>query len=134
MRNTWWNFRFLVKLLKYLTIPANITCSKSTIKTLEEVAKKCLKLTIKTPERGQWCHSGVINIKFEHISRLLLLFLLLTLSIVYWDGTIIAASLKITFYNLNPDVARPFAYAAAAANYCARYSGFDEGNILNYYF
>ena len=86
MRNTWWNFRFLVKLLKYLTIPANITCSKSTIKTLEEVAKKCLKLTIKTPERGQWCHSGVINIKFEHISRLLLLFLLLTLSIYLFTG------------------------------------------------
>ena len=39
LRNTWWNFFFLVKLLKYLKISANITCSKSTITTLEEGVK-----------------------------------------------------------------------------------------------
>ena len=40
----------------------------------------CSKLTIKTPERRQWCHSGVFIVNFEHISHLVLTFLLLILS------------------------------------------------------
>ena len=40
----------------------------------------CSKLTIKTPERSQWRHSGVFIVNFEHILRLYQLFLLLTLS------------------------------------------------------
>ena len=40
----------------------------------------CSKLTIKTPERYQWCPSGVFIVNLEHISHLLLVFLLLTLS------------------------------------------------------
>ena len=40
----------------------------------------CLKLTIKTPERHQWCRSGVFIVDFEHISYLVLVFLLLTLN------------------------------------------------------
>ena len=36
------------------------------------------KLKIKTPERRQWRRSGVFIINFEHISRLILVFLLLT--------------------------------------------------------
>ena len=40
----------------------------------------CLKLTIKTPERRQWRRSGVFIVNFEHISHLVLVFLLLTLS------------------------------------------------------
>ena len=39
----------------------------------------CSKLTIKTPERRQWYPSGVF-VKSEHISHLVLVFLLLTLS------------------------------------------------------
>ena len=39
-----------------------------------------LKLTIKTPERRHWRHSGVFIVNFEHISHLVLVFLLLTLS------------------------------------------------------
>ena len=31
----------------------------------------CSKLTIKTPERSHWCHSGVF-INFEHVSHLVL--------------------------------------------------------------
>ena len=38
----------------------------------------CSKLTIKTPEWGQWRHSGVFIANFEHISHLSLVFLLLT--------------------------------------------------------
>ena len=41
----------------------------------------CSKLTIKTPEPHQWRRSGVFTIvKFEHISHLVLVLLLLTLS------------------------------------------------------
>ena len=35
-----------------------------------------LKLTIKTPEGRQWRRSGVFIVNFEHISRLVLVFLL----------------------------------------------------------
>ena len=30
----------------------------------------CLMLTIKTPERYQWLHSGVFTVKFEQISQI----------------------------------------------------------------
>ena len=40
----------------------------------------CSKSTIKTPERRYWRCSGVFIVKFEHISHLVLVFLLLTLS------------------------------------------------------
>ena len=38
----------------------------------------CPKLTIKTPERCQWRRSGVFIVSFQHISKLVLVFLLLT--------------------------------------------------------
>ena len=40
----------------------------------------CSKLTIKTPERHHWRRSGVFIVNFEHISHLVLVFLLLILS------------------------------------------------------
>ena len=40
----------------------------------------CSKLTIKTPERRQWLLSDVFVVNFEHISHLVLVILLLTLS------------------------------------------------------
>ena len=40
----------------------------------------CSELKIKSPERPQWSRSGVFFVKFEHISHLVLAFLLLTLS------------------------------------------------------
>ena len=40
----------------------------------------CSKLTAKTPERRQWHCSGVFIVNFEHISHLVLMFQLLTLS------------------------------------------------------
>ena len=40
----------------------------------------CSKLTIKTPERPHWRRSGVFIVNLEHISHLVLFFLLLTLS------------------------------------------------------
>ena len=38
------------------------------------------KLTIETPERRHWRRSGVFIVNFEHISHLVLVFLLLTLN------------------------------------------------------
>ena len=40
----------------------------------------CSKLTLKTPERRHWRRFGVFIVNFEHISQLVQLFLLLTLS------------------------------------------------------
>ena len=39
----------------------------------------CSKLIRKIPERRQWRRSGIFFINFEHISHLVLVFLLLTL-------------------------------------------------------
>ena len=40
----------------------------------------CSKLTIKTPEQRHWRRSSVFIVDFQHISHLVLVFLLLTLS------------------------------------------------------
>ena len=40
----------------------------------------CSKLTIKTPERRQWCRSGVFIVNFGYVSHLALVFPLLTLN------------------------------------------------------
>ena len=40
----------------------------------------CSKLTIKIPERRKWHRSVIFIVNFEHISHLVLVFLLLTLS------------------------------------------------------
>ena len=40
----------------------------------------CTKFTITTPERRHWRLSSVFIVNFEHISHLVLVFLLLTLS------------------------------------------------------
>ena len=60
----------LAKILAQLTF----TCSNSTIETLEK-SEICSKLTIKTPERLQWCVSGVFIVKFEQVN-------------VYWEGSL----------------------------------------------
>ena len=40
----------------------------------------CSKLTIKIPQRRQWRRYGIFTVNFEHISHLVLVFLLLTMS------------------------------------------------------
>ena len=52
---------------------------------ITQPAFTCLKLTTETLEEGvkyvqSWCRSGVFIINFEHISHLVLVFLLLNLS------------------------------------------------------
>ena len=56
------------------------TCSKLTKETLEKSCEICSKLTIKTPQRRQLHRFGVFIVNFEHISHLVLVFLLLTLN------------------------------------------------------
>ena len=55
------------------------SCSKSNNRNTRKRCKTSLKLRTKTPQRRQWRRSGVFIVNFEHISHLLLLFLLLTL-------------------------------------------------------
>ena len=52
-------------------------CSKLTIVETLEQGDICSKLTIKTPERHQWRHFGIVIDDFEHISHLVLVFLFL---------------------------------------------------------
>ena len=59
-------------------LPSNIYLLKVNSRNTRFRCKICSKLTIKTPERGQWCSSGVFIVNFEHISHLFLAFLLLT--------------------------------------------------------
>ena len=61
-----------------LTLSA-FTCSMSTIETPEQ-CEICAKLTIKTPEQRQLRRSGVFIVNFKEISRIVLVFLLLTLN------------------------------------------------------
>ena len=51
-----------------------MTCSNSTIETVEKSYEICSKLTIKTPERRQELRFGVFIVDLEHISHLLLVF------------------------------------------------------------
>ena len=46
----------------------------------------CSLLTIKTPEQRQWRRSGVVTDNIEHISHLVLVFLLLTYNMQWPDG------------------------------------------------
>ena len=68
------------------TTQSSITCSKSTIETLEQRCKICSKLTIKPPKRRHWRRFGIFIVNFEHISHLCSAILLLTLSSKCWLG------------------------------------------------
>ena len=59
------------------------TCSKLTIKTLEQRCEICSKLTIKTPKRCQWHRFVVFIVNFGHISHLCS-----SVSIVYFEHVI----------------------------------------------
>ena len=73
-------FSFLC-IIKISTFPAgNHMFKVNSRKTRTKCEVKTIKLTIKTPQRRHWRRSGVFIVKFKHISRLVLVFLLLTLS------------------------------------------------------
>ena len=60
--------------------PAGIYLLKVNNRNTRTRCEICSKLTIKTPERRQWRRSGVFIVNFEHISHLVLVFLMLTLN------------------------------------------------------
>ena len=64
-------------LIHYLTRQANTSQPNRTTRARCEIYSK---FTIKTPDRRQWRRSGVFIVTFEHISHLVLVFLLWTLS------------------------------------------------------
>ena len=59
--------------------PAGIYLLKVNNRNTRTRCEICSKLT-KTPERRQWRRSGIFIVNFEHISDLVLVFLLLTLN------------------------------------------------------
>ena len=62
------------------TYPAGIYLLKVNNRNTRTRCVICSKLTIKTPERRHKRRSGVFIVNFEHISHLVLVFLLLTLN------------------------------------------------------
>ena len=60
--------------------PASIYLLKVSNRNTTTRCEISSKLAIKTPERTQWRRSGVFIVNFEHISDLVIVFLLLTLS------------------------------------------------------
>ena len=85
-----WYLTFITHTLTTLFSSANpvgIYLLKVSVRSSRKRCKICSKLTIKTPERRQWSHSGVFSVKFEHISHLaLVVFLLLTLNMYMPTG------------------------------------------------
>ena len=63
-----------------VTRPSHIYVFKVDNENTRTRCEICSKLTIKTLERRQWRRCGVFIFNFEHISNLLLVFLLLTLN------------------------------------------------------
>ena len=67
--------------LTYRDIPARIYLLKVHNRNTRTRCETCSKLTLETPERRQWRRSGFFTVDFEHISHLVLMFLLLPLNI-----------------------------------------------------
>ena len=69
---------FSIKFLSnYNHNSANTCLFKFNSRDTKERCEICSKLTIKTPQRRQWRRSGVVIVKFENVSHLSLVFLLL---------------------------------------------------------
>ena len=73
-----------VKLMQWLMPVSIMPVNKCLLKVNNRNSRKkceiCSKSTKKTPERRHWRFSGVFIVNFEHISHLVLVFLLLTLN------------------------------------------------------
>ena len=64
---------------QFISDPVGIYLLKVNNKNFRR-SKTCSKLIIKTPERHQWCRSGIFIVNFEHIPHLVLVFLLWTIN------------------------------------------------------
>ena len=72
--------KLLVITKMHCSCPADIYPFKANNRNTRTGCEICSKLTIKSLERRNRRHSGVFIVNFEHISHLILLFLLLTLN------------------------------------------------------
>ena len=72
--------KFCEKQTNFITFPVGNYMLKVNNRNTRERCEICSKLTIKTPEGSHWRRSGVFVVNFEHISHLVLVYLLLTLS------------------------------------------------------
>ena len=64
----------------YFEFPAGNYMFKVKNRNIRTRCEICSKLAIKIPERRHWRRSDVFNVNFEHISQLVSVFLMLTLS------------------------------------------------------
>ena len=69
-----WNMRLINNFLAGIYL---VKINNRNTRTRYEI---CSKLTMKTPEWCHWRRSGVFIVNFEHVLRLVLMFLLLTLN------------------------------------------------------
>ena len=65
---------------QFKNIPAGIYLLKVNNRNIRTRYEICSKLTTKIPERRRWRRSGIFIVNFEHISHLVLVFLLLILN------------------------------------------------------
>ena len=71
---------YLLQVIGNGEIPVGIYLLRVNTRNTWTSCEICSKLTITTPDRRQWRRSGVFIVNFEHVSHLLLVFLLLTLN------------------------------------------------------
>ena len=64
----------------FIDSTAGIYLFKANNRNITTKCETCSELTIKTPERRHWRHSGVFIVNFEHILHLALMSQLLTLN------------------------------------------------------
>ena len=69
--------------------PANIYLFKVNKRKTKKSCEICSMSAIKTPKRRHWRRAGVFIVNFEHISNLVLVFLLLTLNNLILTGKIL---------------------------------------------
>ena len=70
----------LIKYVWACKSPAGICLLKDNIRNIRTRCEICSKLTIKTPKQRQICCSGILIDNFDHLSHLVLVFLLLALN------------------------------------------------------
>ena len=68
-------------MVNFIPVPAGIYLLKVKYRNTRTRCEICSKFTTNTPGRRQWRRSVVFIVNFEHISHLVLVFLLLTLNI-----------------------------------------------------
>ena len=77
-------------LIFWTTIPVDIYLLKVSNRKTRIRCEIYSKLTIKTPERRQWRHSGIFIVNFEHISHFVLVIPLLTLNTLHMRWCILS--------------------------------------------